>query len=58
MDVASAARESARDHRGRAETARSRRESGPRIAGWICWGDDVDENLAESQRDTWSGLHA
>jgi hypothetical protein len=26
--------------------------------GWICWGDDVDGDLAESQRDTWSGLHA
>jgi hypothetical protein len=28
------------------------------LLGWICWGDDVDGNLAESQRDTWSGLHA
>jgi hypothetical protein len=27
------------------------------LLGWICWGDDVDGNLAESQRDTWSGLH-
>jgi hypothetical protein len=33
MDVASAARESAGDHRGRAETACSCRESGPWIAG-------------------------
>jgi hypothetical protein len=28
------------------------------LLGWICWGDDVDGNLAESQRNTWSGLHA
>jgi hypothetical protein len=53
-----ASRSSARDHKGLAETARSRRESGPWIAGWICCGDDVDGDLAESQPDTWSGLHA
>jgi hypothetical protein len=42
-----AARSSARDHRGRAETARSRRLSRVRgLLGWICWGDDVDGNLA------------
>jgi hypothetical protein len=29
-----------------------------RLLGWICWGDDVDGDLAEGQRDTWSGLHA
>jgi hypothetical protein len=23
------------------------------LLGWICWGDDVDGDLAESQRDTW-----
>jgi hypothetical protein len=28
------------------------------LLGWICWGDVVNEDLAESQRDTWSGLHA
>jgi hypothetical protein len=28
------------------------------LLGWICWGDDVDGDLAEGQRDTWSGLHA
>jgi hypothetical protein len=28
------------------------------LLGWICWGDDVDGDLAESQVDTWSGLHA
>jgi hypothetical protein len=28
------------------------------LLGWICWGDDVEGDLAESQRDTWSGLHA
>jgi hypothetical protein len=28
------------------------------LLGWICWGDDVDGDLAEGRRDTWSGLHA
>jgi hypothetical protein len=42
----------------RAETARSRRESGLWIAGLDLLGDDVSEDLAESQPDAWSGLHA
>ena len=46
-----ASRSTARDHRCRAETARSRRESVRGLLGWICWGDDVDGNLAESQPD-------
>jgi hypothetical protein len=54
-----ASRSSARDHRGpggnRPALAASRVRG---LLGWICWGDDVDGDLAESQRDTWSGLHA
>jgi hypothetical protein len=53
-----ASRSSARDHTGRAEPPAHTASRVGGLLGWICWGDDVDGDLAESQRDTWSGLHA
>ena len=46
------------NHTGWTETARSHPSRVRGLLGWICWGDDVDGDLAESQPDTWSGLHA